>query len=554
MKTLLITSLLCMLPATCLAQLTPAQKISDFRVLVGHYDKYYAPYEWKKQLFNFDALLITPWLDRVAKSTNDLDFYELCVEYVSNLNDTHDAFTLPSDFVARLGFTTDLYDNKLLVDAINRTQLPTAQFPIFTGDELISIDGVAAEQLLNDFSKYGRQSNPRSTRRLTAARITTRPQSIEPHASDVGDSATVVLRAMADGTLNTFIIPWAKTGTPLTVGPVPDPSATIAGASEGNDPAPDYMLPLMEMQHSGVSESGLNGYGSRTPIFGMPAGFIQRRGTVATDFFYSGTFTSGGYKIGYLRIPNYAPPSTTSALVELDGEIAYLQENTDGLIVDEMRNTGGNLCFGENVMTRLATGPFQSTSYLIRVYYGRLVGYYNSLQAAKSAGADQGIIDTYQELLDEMTSAYNENRGLTGPLPICTASITRYPSAITYTKPIMMMIDEFSTSTADSVPAMFQDAGRGPIFGWRSNGAGGNNTTLFSGAYSEGREGMTLALQVRPNMISTPEFPASRLIENVGVRPDIAVDYMTRENLIQQGRPYVNAFTAAIVDLIGKSK
>lgn len=118
----------------------------------------------------------------------------------------------------------------------------------------------------------------------------------------------------------------------------------------------------------------------------------------------------------------------------------------------------------------------------------------------------------------------------------------------------MMMIDEFSTSTADSVPAMFQDAGRGPIFGWRSNGAGGNNTTLFSGAYSEGREGMTLALQVRPNMISTPEFPASRLIENVGVRPDIAVDYMTRENLMQQGRPYVIAFTAAIVDLIGKSK
>jgi hypothetical protein len=58
----------------------------------------------------------------------------------------------------------------------------------------------------------------------------------------------------------------------------------------------------------------------------------------------------------------------------------------------------------------------------------------------------------------------------------------------------MMMIDEFSTSTADSVPAMFQDAGRGPLFGWRSNGAGGNNTTFSSGGYSEAFEGMTLAL------------------------------------------------------------
>ena len=118
----------------------------------------------------------------------------------------------------------------------------------------------------------------------------------------------------------------------------------------------------------------------------------------------------------------------------------------------------------------------------------------------------------------------------------------------------MMMIDEFSTSTGDSVPAMFQDAGRGPIFGWRSNGAGGNNTNFPSGAYSEGSQGMTLALQVRPKMISTPDYPASRLIKNVGVRPDIPMDYMTRDNLLQQGRPYVNAFTAAIVDLIGKSK
>jgi C-terminal processing protease CtpA/Prc len=79
-------------------------------------------------------------------------------------------------------------------------------------------------------------------------------------------------------------------------------------------------------------------------------------------------------------------------------------------------------------------------------------------------------------------SAYRENRGLTGPLPLCTPNITRLPNSIRYTKPVMMMIDEFSTSTADSVPAMFQDAGRGPLFGWRSNGAGGNNTTFSSGA------------------------------------------------------------------------
>src|SRR5215813_13406710 len=84
--------------------LTPAQKDSDFRYLASLYSTYYAPLEWKNQLFGFNALNLKPWLDRVAMTTTDLDFYELCVEYVASLNDTHDSFILPSDFVATLGF------------------------------------------------------------------------------------------------------------------------------------------------------------------------------------------------------------------------------------------------------------------------------------------------------------------------------------------------------------------------------------------------------------------------------------------------------------------
>src|SRR5689334_7665881 len=66
--------------------LTPAQKESDFRYLASEFSTYYAPVDWKKQLFNFDVLSIKPWLDRVASTTTDLDFYEVCVEYVASLN------------------------------------------------------------------------------------------------------------------------------------------------------------------------------------------------------------------------------------------------------------------------------------------------------------------------------------------------------------------------------------------------------------------------------------------------------------------------------------
>src|SRR5690242_933029 len=131
MKTFILSLIL--IASASAQNLTPAQKESDFRYLASLYSTYYAPLDWKKQMFQFDALDIKPWLDRVAKTTTDLDFYELCVAYVASLHDTHDSFFLPSDFVASLGFTVDVYDGAVLIDSINRTALPAARFPFAIG-------------------------------------------------------------------------------------------------------------------------------------------------------------------------------------------------------------------------------------------------------------------------------------------------------------------------------------------------------------------------------------------------------------------------------------
>ena len=61
---------------------------------------------------------------------------------------------------------------------------------------------------------------------------------------------------------------------------------------------------------------------------------------------------------------------------------------------------------------------------------------------------------------------------------------------------------------------------------------------------------MTRGLMNRPKAITVEGFPTTTHIENVGVRPDIEVDYMTKDNLLQRGKPFVDAFTAAMVNLI----
>jgi len=556
MRKLIAVSAFILASSSAFAQgLTPAQKDFDFRYLASLYSTYYAPLDWKKQLFGFDALNLAPWSDRVAKTTTDLDFYELCVEYVASLNDTHDAFSLPSDFVATLGFGVDIYDGVLLIDTLNRSLLPSSTYPFTIGDELVSVDGVAAGQLLQDFAKYAKQANPVSTLRMAAQRITTRPQSRMPHASDLGDTAIVIVRRQ-NGGFETYTIPWVKTGTPLRVGPVPSPKAA---ATEHSVSMPsgesDYMTELEQARFSGVLQAedlGVLGYGARNPIFvnalSLPSlRFTRRLGGAAADLIYSGTFQYQELTIGYIRVPNYAPPSLTTWLQQLDREIAFMNANTDGLILDEMRNTGGNLCDGQELVRRLVPYPFQATGFALRPFWSRVLGFYNSMILAKASNAPPDVIQQYEQDYNQMLAANRQGRLVTDPLPLCSASLTRTPATdpsgnvIAYSKPLVMVIDEFSTSTADSVPSMIQDARRGLLYGKRTNGAGGNNTSFDAGPYSEGVAGMTLALQVRDNYISTPDYPYTQLIENVGVRPDFDADYMTRDNLLQSGFPFLDS-------------
>jgi Peptidase family S41/PDZ domain len=542
-----------------LGQLTMDQKLFDFQALAGLYAKHYAGHDWKLMLYGFDSTDIGPWLDRVNATTSDLDFYELMVEYVSDLHDGHDAYHLPSTFSARLGFTVDIYDGNVVIDSINSTLLPPAKYPFAIGDQLLSVDGSAVSDLLVAFAKYSRYGNDRSTQRLAAARIVTRPQQVMPHAVDLGDSAVVAIQR-AGGNVETFTIPWVKTGVPLTqIDPVSTPQGAGRAGARSADDAADEALRGLQMSMDPHNEASL-GQGSVAPIFALPQGFVRRLGATG-DFFLSGTYLANGLRIGYIRIPTYGPSDTVAALAQFQKEIAFFQANTDGLVVDEMRNSGGLLCYGENIASNLIPTNFRPLGYEIRATYEYLASFGAALGNAQAAG-NQTLIGQYQTLYNAIAASYGGNQPRTDAVPLCGPSFDRAPAkdsrgnVIAYSKPMIMLIDEFSESTADSVPAMIQDNARGLLVGWRTNGMGGSNGLTISryqvGDYSEGDTGITLSLMVRKAPVITTDFPPTQYIENVGVRPDVTIDYMTRDNLVNSGRVFVQAFTDVIVQQIGR--
>jgi hypothetical protein len=562
--------------------LTVDQRVADLNQLASFYSKNYAPYEWKRDVFRFDLLNLFPWQFEIHKpKTDDLDFQELLISYVASLNDAHDYIAFPTTFSASLPFSVDIYDGKVLIDSINRTSLPAAQFPFGIGDELVSLDGQSVQKLIKAFRKYAIAANARSTDRTASNRIVSRSQQIMPHIHELGETATVVIRTTVTGADNTYVIPWTKTGIPVTSqGPVPSPGFRrpnlFSQRFEGAIPAsasgetlsifqiaaakptvdselPSYMQPILPLLNANVSTDyySILGFGSKFPVWGPPPGFVIRKGPLATDFILSGTFVSNGVRIGFIRIPTMAPPNVATALQQIDQEIAFFNTDTDGLIVDVMRNPGGTISFVESVAQRFMPTPFQTVGFEIRATAAWLFSFAAQLTSAELGGAPPQIVANLRANYEEVQRAYNQFRGRSAPVSLnSTGSLTLSPATVTYSKPLMVLVDEFSASGADMFPAIIQDNHRGSLFGMRTMGAGGSVVGFNATAYTESFFRVTVSLMNRGKLVQAPNFPLTPYIENVGVRPDKVEDYMTRENLVGQGAPFVQAFTAAMENLV----
>jgi len=104
--------------------LTEQQRIADLYQLASFYAKNYAPYEWKRDVLGFDLLRLNRWLQDIHKA-DDLDFQEVLIDYVASLNDAHDFIAFPTTCSASLPLTLDIYDGKVLIDAIRRLRTST---------------------------------------------------------------------------------------------------------------------------------------------------------------------------------------------------------------------------------------------------------------------------------------------------------------------------------------------------------------------------------------------------------------------------------------------
>jgi len=552
------------------AQMTTEQRLIDFQHLAGIFAQNYGPYEFKRDVIGFDLYKLQPWVDRIRAAKSDIEYYEIQGEYVASLKDSHTAVFSPATFVANIQLDADIYDGKPIIDVIHRDVFPAAEYPFEIGDEIVSLDGKPVGFWLTELTRGMAFANERATRRLAATYLFFRSQRVYPRAPEVGRTLRLEVRRAATGNLETYELEWEKTGFPIgSVGPVPTPAARVQNGADSpvlnHYGLPMGTAPLLEAlqtkKWSGVERgfARMRGIGARNPYFTLPNGFQNRLGSRAADFHFSGIYNAGGKRIGYLRFPSFSPANEFSALNELAGEIAFLNENTDGLVLDLTRNPGGG-CYAEDALDYLIPYPYQVLGDQLRVSRSVLTQAETQFAQLQGLGLPEELIAQFRLMLANLRSAFNASRGLTEPLPGCSLTLerdtarNRFGDIVAYLKPVVVLTDEFSISFADYAAAILQEAGRGPLFGFRTNGAGGAVYPTDAGFYSESSASVTWTIAARNRYIGTDDYGTTNRLENIGVRPELPFDFMTRDNLMSGGRLFTDAFTAAILAEIGRNQ
>jgi hypothetical protein len=354
--------------------------------------------------------------------------------------------------------------------------------------------------------------------------------------------------------MQSFSVPWLTSGTPIqVVGPVVPPFSQAAARNQPGALS-DYMLPLKRLRTMRLRDrKSVVGLGDTKPLFVLPSNFVRRLGGGRFDSLYSGTYEAQGKTIGYIRIPSFDFYFVSD---DFQKELDYMLPRTDGLIVDIMHNPGGDACVAEDLLSRIIPYQFRTIGLEIRATRSWLIDIQEALQFAKDSSAPDDVIRQLQSLFDQINAAYLTPSGRTPPLPVCSLSLD-VPSAtdangggIAYYKPVMLLTDELTASAGDFFAAVFQDNHRGSLFGMRTMGAGGNVNQYQATTYSGGFASITESLMHRARLVATPDYPTSSYVENIGVWPDFQQDYMTVDNLLNQGATFVQAFTDAFVKLI----
>jgi hypothetical protein len=488
-------------------QLSTEEKLSDLNQLVSLIKSSYGPLEYKESRGLNLKTLHEAYAEKIRQTTSNGEFYYLIRQFVSEFDDSHFGIMVPAEQMAMIPFSVDLVEGKPVIDEVMRQILPESNFPFQRGDEIVAIDGVPAAEVLQYLMKYVGMGFELTQKRYAAMLMTFRPSSMVP--VPMGKIAVFSFRRGKSDIIETKALPWLRMGMPLDE-VVANPNL-LKDIADSYQRAVDYdQLSIMDLNqqfsHPQIERSFRCSGTSRIKV---PDGATVLMKAPFVAYYHP---TPEG-NVGYVRIPHYMPMSQSGQpefdlrFSQYEWVISELEKHTVGMIIDQDHNCGGSVSYLHKLVSLFVDKPYQPVQFKLLATKETVL----SIKGwARMINPNTLAARNIVEVLKTVMTSWAHGETMT-PLTALAGQKQILPHSITYSKPIVILIDEMSGSGGDAFPAVMQGIGRAKLLGTRTMGAGGHVTSAPALFYSQMPINITKSLFFRPDRVE---------VENNGAEPD----------------------------------
>lgn len=516
--------------------LSEQQKLSDLNQLLSLIESGYGPLHYKEKVLGLSVSAIRAKYEPLARATaSNGEFYYLLRKLVTEFQDGHFGISVPTDHVASLPIMTDLVNGEVLIDVVDRKELPLSSFPYDRGDAIISIDGVPIKQVLDELQSYVGSGYSLSARRMAAFMVFYRAGSTSPVPS--GPVRFEVRRGLSD-VIETVELKWIEKGTPLDERIQRSPFLNARWGLSHHGFGVLSMRPGLEalVGRERLEISFACSGGTRIAI-PKDATIIMNEPFIA---YYHPTEKGN---VGYLRIPHYMPMAADEKTPEFDVRLAQytravkiLEANTVGLIIDQDHNCGGKADYLEKMVGLFVSRKYQPIQFQFLSNKAEYLGFKNWIAMTPAHTTERDNLEKVGELI---RTHWIKGDFMTPRTSMFGAELLE-PSPVQYTKPVVMLIDEISGSGGDAFPALLQGYGRATLLGTRTSGLGGHVAEQPPLYYSRMVVHMTKSLFYRPDGVE---------IENNGAVPDVPYA-ITRDDFMYGYKGYQRFYLKTLLERI----
>jgi hypothetical protein len=440
------------------------------------------------------------------------------------------------------------------VSYVNRAEAPSDTFPVSIGDELVRFGGMPVAQVLARLAR--RPIVNRATDLSYADRYLTRRPGY--NGFPLPDGAVHMDFMRRDGRGVHLDREWKKVpNSPL--------AETLFRKKLSPGEFPEEFAAKIDRANATLATGGtdlVNGIGGRLPFVPVP-GRTNWTSDDSAFFFATTGRTARGTRVGFIRIGTYIPEKATESIAEFDALIARMQSDTDVLVLDQTNNGGGSVLYFYELLSHLISRPVPATlrfRWSLQPMNFHLGMKWEDIEMKLRAvrdptGAKQVLgndITGYPVNADTANGAYAEAEAVLADIKSGGSRLSRSmpllqitqinPKGHVYTKPIIMLENEWSFSAADMAPAILQDLGRAKIFGTSAPGLGAY--VISRDAPANDPYGVWFYSVAMAEVRRARNVP----IENNGVRPDIAYD-LEPIDLTDGFRGYRSALTQAVDEI-----